>query len=279
MSLRQFAKGWVPPQLLSYGQRILDHVRPAPWEYVPDGWHSAKLKTRGWGVPSIIDTQKKLWPFFLKSIEGANPLGIENQELTTERDLQVHNLYLAYAYVAALASQKRKSLSILDWGSGVGQYDVLTEAVLPGVQTEYYCYDLPAICEAGLLLRPHARFVDSEKECFSRSYDLVFASASLWYEEDWRSLVNKLLAVTGQHLYLTRMMFVSNAASYVAIQRPWSMGYRTEYLCWIFNREEFVEYVCDRGARLVREFLISKGPHIHRAPEQSEYRGFLFEKS
>jgi putative methyltransferase (TIGR04325 family) len=226
-----------------------------------------------------MEIQKTLWPGFVDSVKGANPLGSRSQAVTTEADLQVHNLYLAYAYVAALAAYQKRSLSILDWGSGVGHYSVLTDAVIPDIKTDYFCYDLPVMCQLGREFLPHVHFIEREDECFSRTYELVVASASLWYEEHWHELVDKLFVAAGEHLYLTRMMFVSNTQSYVAVQRPFSMGYRTEYLCWIFNRDEFVDYVCSRGARLVREFLISNGPHIHRAPEQSECRGFLFKKS
>jgi hypothetical protein len=87
-----------------------------------------------------------------------------------------------------------------------------------------------------------------------------------------------LIAAANPYLYVTRMIFVERAESYVAIQRPWALGYKTEYRCWIFNREEFVHHLSSRSMELLREFLISDGPRIHRAPEQGDYKGFLFRK-
>jgi putative methyltransferase (TIGR04325 family) len=121
-------------------------------------------------------------------------------------------------------------------------------------------------------------FFGEKDECFGSTYDLVLASSSLWYVEDWKSLVQKLAAATQQYLYLTRMVFVEQSPSFIARQRPWDFGYRTEYLCWIFNRREFLEFVATQGVELVREFLMSEGPRIHRAPEFGDMRGFLFRK-
>jgi putative methyltransferase (TIGR04325 family) len=146
------------------------------------------------------------------------------------------------------------------------------------VDIEYYCHDVPLLCQAGSELLPGAHFLGRRSECFSRRYDFVLASSSAWYEEDWRMLLNHLSAVADPYLYITRMIFVERAASYVAIQRPSSFGYQTEYLCWILNRHEFLAHVLSSGMELVREFLICDAQHIHRAPEQGDYRGFLFRR-
>ena len=42
------------------------------------------------------------------------------------------------------------------------------------------------------------------------------------------------------------------------------------------NREEFLTCADAIGLKLVREFIVGHRPLIYRAPEQNEYRGFLF---
>ena len=62
------------------------------------------------------------------------------------------------------------------------------------------------------------------------------------------------------------------------LQRPTAHAYDTEYPLWVFNRGEFLEAARQCGLVLQREFLISQGPRLHRAPEQGTFRGYLFEK-
>lgn len=277
--LKEWARNWVAPGFISLAQRALDLARPAPWEYMQDGWHVG-TSTRGWNVASVVEMQKAKWREYAASLEGTAPLGINHESRWKQNtgNLRDHNTLLSYAYVLALAAHRKQRLSVLDWGGGIGHYYLLSKAVLPGVAFDYYCHDLPLFCEAGREVLREAHFVEKRQECFSRRYGLVLASSSVWYEQDWNSLLNQLIGVADPYLYITRMIFVDRVESYVAIQRPREAGYRTEYLCWILNRNEFLDQVRSRGMELLREFIICRGQHIHRAPEQGDYRGFLFRK-
>jgi len=277
--LKKWTRNWVAPGFIGLAQRALNLVRPAPWEYVPDGWRAAP-STRGWNVAGVVELQKAKWSTYAASLEGAAPLGVnhESKGKPDTGNLRDHNTLLSYAYVLAFAAHQLQRLSLLDWGGGIGHYYPLSKAVLPGVVLDYYCHDLPLFCEAGREGLPEAHFPEKREECFSRRYDLVLASSSIWYEEEWTSLLDQLISVADPYLYITRMIFVERAASYVAIQRPSDAGYRTEYLCWILNRKEFLDHVLSRGMELLREFMICSSQHIHGAPEQGDYRGFLFRK-
>lgn len=271
------AQNWVPPVLVRAAQRALNNIRPADWEYVREGWLGAG-RTRGWNVAGIVEFQKARWDAYAESLRGAGPLAVnheESEELNSGK-LRDHNTLVSYAYVVALAAHQKQRMSLLDWGGGLGHYYLLSRAVLPGVEIDYYCHDFPLLCRAGREVLPSVHFMETPEECFVLRYDLVLASSSVWYEENWRSLLDHLTAIASPYLYVTRMIFVERTTSYVAIQRPSAAGYRTEYPCWILNREEFLEHVCSRGMKLVREFLVCNAQHIHRAPEQGNYRGFLF---
>jgi hypothetical protein len=63
----------------------------------------------------------------------------------------------------------------------------------------------------------------------------------------------------------------------VVVQRPHACGYHTEYLGWFLNRDEFLSAAAGCGLGLRREFLIDERPPVPGAPEQAEYRGFLFQ--
>ena len=85
-----------------------------------------------------------------------------------------------------------------------------------------------------------------------------------------------LSGLTRSFLYVTRVPIVQQSPSFVVIQRPYACGYKTEYPGWFFNCTEMLTCAEQIGLQLVREFLIEERPHVHNAPEQAGYRGFLF---
>ena len=244
---------------------------------MPDGWDQS-TRVGGWNVASVVDFQTARWRAYADALSGPDPLAVNHEEWQDLKSgkLRDHNTLMTYAYVLALAARQKHCVSILDWGGGLGHYSLLSKAVLPDVEFDYYCHDVPLLCHAGREMSPAIHFVEDPQECFLRHYDLVLASSSVWYERHWRTLLKSLAAVANPYLYVTRMIFIDDCASYVAIQRTGAAGYKTEYLCWILNRQEFLSYMGSLGMELVRECLICDAQHIHKAPEQGSYKGFLF---
>jgi putative methyltransferase (TIGR04325 family) len=213
-------------------------------------------------------------------IAGRKPVGIINDNaLPSDREHAVHNTMMCYAYVAALAARNKQALSLLDWGGGLGLYYPLTKNVVPDVKIDYHCKELRLLCEKGRLLFPDAHFYDEDNECFARTYDLVLISASLQYAEDWKSAVSQLAGASRSYVYVTRLPIVHKAPSFVVVQRPYQYGYQTEYLGWFLNRQEFLDHMNSLNLELMREFLINERPAVPNAPEQAEYRGFLYRRT
>ena len=237
------------------------------WEYLAEGWDTKDTRIKGWNVQSILDVRKTSRSYFEALLQSNESLG---------KSYETHNTYMAYAYVLALAARKKDYISLLDWGGGIGDYYLLSKAVLPEIEIDYHCKDLAFLCQGGRELLPEVNFLEDEEACFNRSYDLVLASSSLQYSRNWKQVVQQLAAVSRSYLYITRLPIVHQAASFVVVQRPYQYGYQTEYMGWFLNREEFLDYVGSLQMELVREFLIQERPLVHGAPEQGECRGFLF---
>jgi putative methyltransferase (TIGR04325 family) len=286
VTLKEVAKRFLPPIIVDGGRYLLkgkgylqdsgDREFPE-WEYVPEGWRSKDPRVKGWNVESILETQKSKWPEFQRSVQGNGPLGSAHEgPVTSNNDYAAHNSMMAYAYAIALAARKKDRISLLDWGGGIGHYYIISKALLPEVTIDYHCKDLPLLCEGGRELLPEANFYEDEEECFEPTYDFVLASSSLQYCEDWKRIAQRLALATRSYLYITRIPIIHRKASFVVVQRPYQYGYETEYLCWFLNREEFLTHMSTLEMELIREFLIQEQPHVHNAPEQGEYRGFLF---
>lgn len=276
-------KRFVPPVLWDMARWTRRHVlRPSrpEWEYLPQGWASRDEKIKGWDVESIVRTQMGKWPSFLRALEGAAPLGVahEANEITNDL-LPAHNILLSYGYVLLRAALKRDRVSVLDWGGGIGHYYIISKALLDDkVALDYAIKDVPTLCRGGRALLPDVTFYDNDDSALATSYDLVFASTSLQYAVEWRDALGRLAKSARHYLYVTNIPIVEKAPSFVVVQRPYAYGYDTEYLGWFFNRQEVLECAASHGMRLVREFLVEARPAVYGAPEQGEYRGFLFER-
>lgn len=233
---------------------------------MPQGW-TTQEPLNVWNEQSVVEAKKAYWPDFVRSLEGAGPLNM---------DYWPQNTLMCYAYVLTLAARKKDSLSVLDWGSGEGCYYLISRTLLPDVRFEYHCYDVPLLCQLGRSLLSEVNFHESAADVFQKQYDLVLASGSLQYFEDWSNIVHKLATATRGFLYITRLPILHRVGSFVFVQRSYGYGYRTGHLGWFLNRREFLKSTEKAALDLVREFVIYERPFVHGAPEQGEIRGFLF---
>jgi putative methyltransferase (TIGR04325 family) len=278
----RFIKYVLPPVLIDLLRRFRPppRVGPPEWEYLPEGWKDGDEDAQGWNVESVAGAQRAKWQRFVELAGGNGPLGISHEAASPNNDdFAAHATIMSFGYVAAHAARHTDSLSILDWGGGVGHYGVLARALLPGVTIDYHCKDMPMLCAAGRDLQPDATYHEDEESCFSRSYDLVMASGSMHYSRNWREALGALAAASRGWLYITRFPVVKQAPSFVVLQRPYMHGYDTEYCGWFVNRTEFLDHAASLGLELVREFLVAESPPVAGAPERCQYGGFLFRAS
>ena len=258
-------------------------LRVREWEYVPEGWGRQRSDPRitGWNVETVARRYEAKVAAFRGAVERTSPLVVsmsaaQPAELTGS--LYQHNLVISHAYVLAVAARGREHLSILDWGGGIGLLSALARAVLPGVEIDYHCKEMTVACEAGRSSFPDASFHEDDS-CLERRYDLVFASSSLQYGEDWQVTVRGLAGATGRHLYVSRLPVVDGAPSFVVLQRAHRFGLGTECLSWVLNESEFLACAAAAGLTLAREFLIGREAHIARAPERPWLRGYLLSRT
>jgi putative methyltransferase (TIGR04325 family) len=277
-SARSIARNLLPPivtKVVGLAARIGRRSDPPDWQYLPGGWPDEQ-SLGGWSNDTVVSTQLARWPEFLESAQAPRPFGLSHEAAGGDLDYAVHNTVMSFAYVLARAAHDRGRLSMLDWGGGIGHYYVYAHALMAELELDYCCYDLPTLVAGGRTVLPQVTFQDSEEAALSRRYDLVVASSSLQYARDWRTKLTRLAGVCDDYLYVTRQPFVQRVPSFVVVQRPYRHGYQTEYPGWFLNEAEFLGFASEIGLTLVREFLIEERPFVPGAPEQADYRGFLF---
>lgn len=280
--MRRFLKAITPPVLVSAGRRVERFVRgrgtPPEWEPRPQGWASDE-RPAGWNVESAGMAYRAKLPAFREAISGSGPLGVSTSAVLAIKEPSVgeQNTLLTFAYALSLASRTSDHVSVLDWGGGLGFFSLLSRAVLPPqVVIDFHCKEEALVCRAGRDVFPDVRFWEDDR-CLDRSYDLVLASSSLQYCEDWPDVVRRLARAARRYLLLTRVPVVFGPPSFVVLQRIRSRELHTETLCWIVNRDELVDAATSDGSvELVREFLLGGKPSSPSAAPQDETRAYLF---
>lgn len=266
-------------QLLSTFRRLSS----SEWVYVAQEWDVHTRESQGWLENSILETQRARWPSIVKSVQGSVPLTTAYTYTLPENtryDVNAHNVIVSFAYVLALASREKDSVSVLDWGGGVGLYRLLSKVLFPELNVEYSCFDTPILCSLGRELMPDATFYENSTQALGKNYDLIIASSSLQYFENWQEILEKLAKSSRKYLYIARLPLVQREKSFVALQRCYTnkgYGYDTEFRSWFLNRREFLESANKNQLILVREFLTGESYFIRKAPEQNlSSQSFLF---
>jgi putative methyltransferase (TIGR04325 family) len=280
--MKKILKKCLPPLVTDAYRFIKKKLKTAPaeWEYVSNVWPAAGIhaSVKGWNVQEVLDTYKRKFDLFEERLKEVSPLGFSPEFVSKgSNNLVLHNTNMCFAYVLALSARGNSSLKVLDWGGGIGQYYALSRALLPQIDIEYHCKEVPFLAEYGRQLFKNAHFF-ADETCFENSYDLIFASGSLHYSEDWPSLLVKFAKASSKYVYITRLPVLPTHPSFTVVQRAYAHGYNTEYIGWFINRAEWLKSAEAAGLKLVREFYIGENPVVHRAPEQCEYRGYLFRK-
>jgi hypothetical protein len=104
---------------------------------------------------------------------------------------------------------------------------------------------------------------------------LVLASNSLQYVERWRDLLLQLTGAAERWLFLSRVPLTAEHSSFVVLQRAYAYGYESEYLGWVFNRQELLLAARDAGLALERELALRGNWPIQGAPAEASQAAFL----
>ena len=277
--MKRIARLLLPPVLVDLLEDKLRGMsrRQGVLKYAPEGWKTEQESSmRGWNAEDIIQAKKTNLDEFFQHVRGTGPLVFspERTDVSDTQKLSIHNIYMTYAYVLALAAHHKTRVSILDYGGGLGHFYQIGKTLLPAVTLEFHCRELPLMAETGKRLNPEVCWYTDES-FLKRSYDLVMVNASLQYVHQWQDTLGRIGAAVNDegYLLLTRLPVVQGP-SFVAIQRL----YGSEMMHWQLNEDAVLEVVGSIGLRLVREMFVGDRPYITGAPMGCELKGWLFKR-
>lgn len=268
MSSARLFKSFVPPLLWNIGSRFKRRMLRSTTllQYAPQGWSTplpGNAANGDFWAASVAQEQAACEALIAR-IRAGEPLLSDGDEASK---------YAAFGYVLALAARERQPLKVLDYGGNMGEYAWLGGALLPGVELDYHCKELPPIAAAGRQLTPHVTW-HTDDACFENEYDLVMFSSVIQCLPDWKDVLQRAAQATRGYLLLSDVATVTGVPAYVATHRS---GGRT-HLQLQMNREETIRTVEGAGLQLVREFLMGAHSPIANAPEQPTCAGWLFER-
>ena len=275
-SLEQVLKLFVPPVISYIWRTIRPRKVKAHLIYAPDGWDTQLgPNSEGWNSAPIIENMECEFENFADHCRQSGPLGFSHlgTEAKSGITLRIHNLNMIWAYVLALASRKKKTLSILDWGGGLGHLYLVAKSVIPEVTLDYHCKEMAATVATGRRINPSVTWYDND-DCLTKSFDLVLVSGSLQYMIDWRKALKNLAAATKNYALLMQTPIVDKGSGFMAIQR---MG-DTELLHQQFNKAEIIGQMNNCGFSLVREFVDGSRLKVVNTEIGCELQGWLFER-
>src|SRR5207244_253678 len=102
--------------------------------------------------------------------------------LPSSQHLALQNTMVSDAYALTLATRHKHAVRMLNWGGGMGHYYLLSRALVPDLEIDYHCKDLPLLAKHGSQLLSSVHF-HTDESCLASTYDFVLASGSLHYTE------------------------------------------------------------------------------------------------
>lgn len=262
-------KSIVPPLLWNIGSRVKRRVVRSTtlFEYAPRGWatplpNGAK-NTDYW--PAFLAQEQQFCAALIARVRVGEPLVYPDDDTKSN--------YAVFGYVLALAARQRQTLSVLDYGGSLGEYYWLGSALVPGLQLEYHCKELPALADAGQRMSPEVIW-HTDDACLAAQYDLVMFSSSVQYLPAWHDILYKAAQSARSYLFLSDVPTVRDVPTFVSTQR--TDGHTGLHMA--VNRSEIIATAERARLRLVREFPMGDHPPIVNAPEQPTCTGWLFRR-
>jgi len=280
MKAWQFANKWLGPSAIKQLQTFLAAVglyKPR-LVYAKNGWETPvnNVSAQGWNDKSIIEGKETAFKQIEEVLSSSYKVAFsyESRNLTADQNLEYHNINMTFAYVLTLAAHLKTKVSVLDWGSGIGHYYLMSKRFLPGVEIDYHCVEVPEMAKLGKMINKNVSWY-SANNYLKNTYDLVMINASLQYVKEWKSFFKEISSCIGNYLFVTRIPTVENVEGYVAIQNENGVKMLHQQI----NSKELVSTVEGCGFQTMFEFLIGDKPFIKNAPEQCEMKGWLFKKT
>jgi putative methyltransferase (TIGR04325 family) len=263
--LKKFVRAFVPVGLLELRARLrrrdqlwrgvfasLDDVRSSGRGYESDAWFH---RTLPW-TRSLLEAHERRGP-------------IPSDTETTRE----HRTFLA---IAALVASLRGSVTVVDFGGGLGAaYIYLVDSLPASAIVRYHVVDLPRTCEEGRALFHAYRNIEFHTEIPSGSIpDIIYASGALQFARDYQKTLEELA-----HLGAAFVVCTELPADHIPTFATLQVNVDDGAPVWFFNLDEIVGLMAAHGYSLLLDSKVALGHDQSNLPatyRSSNYHTLLF---
>jgi putative methyltransferase (TIGR04325 family) len=218
--------------------------------------------------------------------QGEVWLSLCRQRLAALLEAKSENYFLSeqngeIGLLSLLASfgKKTGAVRILDFGGGLGFTYLLLKKTLVGSSLDYHIVENTSLCGEGRNLfkdDPSLHF-HSEPPSSGEPFNIVFVSTALQYIQNYRAMIDTLLAVRPRFFFLSRFSTSLTQPTFATAQVN-VKGSRIPY--WVMNGDEIVALLKERGYTLHHRALRSQFPPLEKGPDYAvTVVDFIFEQT
>ncbi len=167
--------------------------------------------------------------------------------------------------------------SVVDFGGSLGSlYYQHLHLIEEMNLVNWTVVELPGIVKAGKeqfesnTLRFYDNFKSVEK---IGSVNLVIFSAVLHYLENPSEIINQVLSISPNWIYIDRTPFTKEAENRIVIQKVPPEIYKATYPCWFFNQELLLKPFLSKYDVVVEFDSLDYSPYI-----KAEFKGFWLKR-
>jgi putative methyltransferase (TIGR04325 family) len=215
------------------------------WEGVYQDFKSAKQDAIGLGFSGDMYNKRslKVSQECIEALDRNQPIPQFHKQRST---------YLS-TVVAMMIKEKLERIKILDFGGGYGiGYLSLVESIGQYIKfVDYTIVELPRVCSEGReIFREKIRY--KEDFPFEDKINLLHASSSLQYIEDWQSLIKKFTLLKPTYILLSDV-FSGNIPTFCSLQNY----YESKVPHWFINIEELMSEFQKSGYQLIMKNIVN----------------------
>lgn len=133
---------------------------------------------------------------------------------------------------------------VVDFGGGLGGTYVNNRDIIDGRCQQYIVIEQKSFCDEGKRIAADfdlpVCFLESPKDIHLEKVDIVIASSVLHYIDDWRGIVDQLLALTPSHIIVDRQPFTNGKTGIFVQENDGYYEEKVSYPARIINQAEFI---------------------------------------
>ncbi len=265
-NLKSFVRNWCPPIVrIMLQPKSIAHVH-FPEEF--PSWAKAELVCSGYDSPEIIN---KVLETTIKVLKG---------EFAYERD-SVGFIKADYSWpvlcgLLLAASSNKNSLSVLDFGGGLGSSYFQNRNFLSNLSSvDWNIVEQVSFVNVGneKIKLNGLHFYSSIDKCILNCHpNAILLSSVLQYIDNYQAIINGVTKTGAEFIIIDRTPFLKKGSiEKIFIQKVPDWIYQASYPCRFFVENDFIKLFESRGY-----FLLESFESIDNLDDRAEWRGYIF---